>query len=360
MTLQTTEQTVTPHQAKERIDARLQQFFDQQLHKAAALDARYVNLWQAAAHLTLAGGKRLRPYLVMLGYQSVAQDPTPEALIEVGLAHELLHASLLMHDDIIDQDLQRYGKPNVAGVLNGQYAPHTDAATAHHYASGAALLAGDLLLAAASQVIAKAAIDPAVKLDLLTLLHEAVFTVASGELLDMESGMPTLATHDPLKVAAQKTAYYSFVAPLVSGAILAGGDKEVCEALKVFGHNLGIAYQLADDLLGVFGDEKETGKSNMSDLREGKATYLLQVAMERANDQQKQCLQTALGNPALDAAMADAVRSVLRDTGAVAQTEQTIGSYADNARAAIDTLSMSPQVKVTFEHLVVQATERNK
>lgn len=251
---------------------------------APAEDA-YRTLWdemRAAA----AGGKGARPRLVTRTYEALGGTDLALAA-HIGDAVELLHAAFVMHDDVIDHDSTRRGRLNVNGAFE-KNALHSGATpdTAANLGAAAGILAGDLALVGTITAVARTPAPAHVVAALLDLFEEAVRTTAAGELADVELslgvGHPTLA--DVLTMEERKTAVYSFVLPMQAAALLVD-DEHASAALPLLdqlGRHLGVAFQLQDDLLGTFGDPARTGKSNLTDLREGKLTPL--IAHARGTD----------------------------------------------------------------------------
>jgi geranylgeranyl pyrophosphate synthase len=303
--------------------------------------------------VTQAGGKRLRPYLVLLGYAAAGGEAFSE-LIPAAAAQELLHQCLLIHDDIIDRDDIRHGVLNVTGRFKQIY-HHADQA---HYANSAAILAGDLLLSGVYQMVNESTHEASIKARIMQRIGEAMYSVGAGELLDTESAMMPIGDTDALKIARLKTASYSFVIPLLCGAEQANANSTTMAGLREFGENLGIAYQLKDDLLGVFGDEQQTGKSSSGDIREGKHTLLMQLAVQRATKAESQILQAVLGNPQAAPATIDHVRAIVLSSGAQDIVLQKIDDYLKRATQATKTFSMSPQLSAAFEMLLTQLHRR--
>ena len=256
--------------------------------RAARTDPTQLQLWETLTDATR-GGKRFRPALVMAAYRALSDplsDPlsdkdggsSQDAAATVAAALELLHTAFVVHDDVIDGDDVRRGRLNVSGT----YAAHARAAgagedEARELGRAAGILAGDLVLTTAVRAIATCGAAPEVVGRLLDLVDAALHTTACGELADvmhsLRLGTTTLA--DSLRMEEQKTSAYSFALPLQAGALLAGADETTVGWLGKAGRRMGIAFQLLDDLLGVFGDPSVTGKSATSDLRAAKQTPLL-------------------------------------------------------------------------------------
>ncbi len=257
-------------------DEALQRLLEQGRARAAATDPDHARLWDA---LTAAaeGGKRFRPALLVAAHDALDGASTAAA-VQTGAAVELLHTALVIHDDVIDGDDVRRGRPNVSGTFHA-YAVAAGAGEDEAAALGrtAGILAGDLALAAAIRAVATCGAPPEVTHRLLDLFDAAIHVTAAGELADVRMSLSIGAASLPesLAMEEQKTSAYSFALPLQAGAVLAGADDVTVDRLGEAGRVLGIAFQLADDLLGVFGDPSRTGKSATGDLRAGKQTPLL-------------------------------------------------------------------------------------
>lgn len=236
-----------------------------------------------------ADGKRVRPRLVAAAFRAFsdgdALSPASEAAVwQVAAAFELLHTAFVVHDDLIDRDLERRGSPNVAGRFRARalgFGAPADEATL--VAEAAAVLAGDLLLFEASRLIAAAEVDGAVRSTLFDILDDAILVSAVGELADVENAARTDVpdTDDLLGVAHDKTAAYSFEAPLLAGALLAGASADARAHLAAAAADLGLAFQLVDDLIGTFGTRRQAGRDPGADLREAKRTPLIGLARRR-------------------------------------------------------------------------------
>jgi geranylgeranyl diphosphate synthase type II len=282
-------------------------------------------------------------------------------MVPIAAALELLHASLLMHDDIIDRDYTRYGVSNVAGGYRHAYEQLLeDEVERTHFANSAALLGGDLLLSGAYQMIAQSALSNEDRMMAQHLLTEAIFQVAGGELLDTESSFREFGAIPAELVAVYKTASYTFVTPLLVGATLAGITGEQKVFLRIFAENLGVAFQLQDDLLGVFGNSNQTGKSTVGDLREGKKTYMVEQFCVLADEQQKEYFFRYFGQETLTVAQADQLRTQLIESGAMQQTEDAIAAYVHRAQQALSELHVSESHRQQFIELIDKAVKRSK
>jgi geranylgeranyl diphosphate synthase type II len=355
MSMVRTSPLVTLEQVRHDVDAILARFFDEHLLAATDVDPSYEKLWATMQRMYRAGGKRIRPYLVMLAYEG-AGGTEAAGVMRVAAGVELLHMAMLIHDDIIDRDYTRHGQQNIAGTYKKTYhaAPHTT-----HYAHGAALLAGDLALSGAYQLILSSSLPAGQRVLAGQLLSQTIFTVTGGQLLDMEGVMQPVTSVNSLKIAALKTASYSFVSPLTVGARLAGAEQSVLLALTRYGEALGVAFQLADDILGLFGDEAVTGKSSKSDIAEGKPTYMMQRALALSDELVRTELSAILGSKNLTDANVHWTREVVIATGAKREAEQLIETYAATALQAIANTGLTPDVHNALVALIALATRRD-
>lgn len=265
------------------VDAQMRSLFDERRRRAALINKSYAAFWDHIAEVAMAGGKRIRPYLTMVGNGSF-----DERVLPVALAQEFIHIAMLVHDDIIDQDTMRHGVNNMTGRYIDTYSPHVDDVRALHYANSAAMLGGDSLISEAYRLIETSTYSHEVRQKLSEQLATSIFEVIGGELLDVEAGFVTNVSHDPLTIYRYKTSSYSFIGPLLSGAYCAGTDDATLATLERFATNMGVAFQIQDDLLGVFGDEQQTGKSTTSDLREGKQTLLVRYHTDLMTPEQRE------------------------------------------------------------------------
>jgi len=316
-----------------QVDAVLARFFSLAKIRASALGAQYEQLWQVLENNTI-GGKRFRPRMVMAAYQSLGGTDT-EAAAYIGAAFELLHTALIVHDDVIDRDFVRRGLPNISGTYRSLALEQGGSeAAAEHSGLSAAVIAGDLALFNSYRLIDRSGVGDEIRSRLLDVMDEALFASAAGELIDVDFSLaPSMpGVDDILSMERLKTAVYSFECPLQAGAILAEADEQVVTALGDFGRELGIAYQIVDDLLGVFGSEQETGKSTIGDLREGKRTVLISYATSTAS---WPLIEPLIGDPDLEEEGAVIVRQALTDCGARAFAEGLARYYANRALARL-------------------------
>ncbi len=326
-----------------QVDAVLARFFSLSKNRAAAFGPQYVQLWQTLENNTI-GGKRFRPRMVMAAYEALGGRDT-EAAAYVGAAFEMLHTALIVHDDVIDHDFVRRGIPNISGTYrDAALAAGRNARIAEHSGISAAVIAGDLALFNAYRLIDRSGVADLTRARLTEVMDDALFASAAGELIDVDFAIQAEVPRvdDILTMERLKTAVYSFECPLQAGAILAGASDEVVGTLADFGRDLGIAYQIVDDLLGVFGTEAETGKTTIGDLREGKRTVLIAYATSTREWPE---VAEVFGTEELTEEDAERIRGVLVSCGARSFTEGLARYYANRALARLAEPHIPPALR---------------
>ncbi|MFC3996972.1 polyprenyl synthetase family protein [Nocardiopsis sediminis] len=333
--------------------------------KAAVAEREHLpgSFVQVVADFLAAGGKRLRPLLCITGWHAAVGERTPPpAVIRVAAALEMFHAVALIHDDVMDQSSLRRGEPTVHRALTGQRIASGDShESAERFGVGGAILVGDLVLTWSDELVHTADLTPGELSGLLPLIDMMRAEVMYGQYLDLAAtGSPTDDVEQALTIARYKTAKYSVERPLHIGAVLGGAGHDLLDALTDYALPLGEAFQLRDDLLGAFGDSAATGKPRMDDLRDGKHTALVALALRAASGPSADLLRDLLGRPDLTDAQAERVRAVLIATGARDDIEDMIARHRDrigellSARGAIH-----PGALPVLHHLADSATRRS-
>ena len=351
---------IHPSESKSSIDAFLRPVLEQKIIAASAIDTSYAALWKSIIELYNAGGKRLRSYMTLLTYQAYSDTPY-QAIIPAAAAQELLHLAMLIHDDIIDRDEIRYGVKNVQSQYFDLYTPHlTDTDERQHYAQSSAMLAGDLLISEAFVLVTQTSVSASTIMAAQQLLGSAIFQVIGGELLDTEATFKGDAAAHPLIIAEQKTASYSFVSPFLMGATLADASNEQKEILKKLGTQLGIAYQIRDDIMGIFGNETITGKSAEGDLREGKRTLLIEEFYRIASPAQQAEFTSLFGQSNMTAKQAERTRELLIESGAKKAVESMIEEFQHTCVILVETLDISETHRQSFTQLIQLCLQRDQ
>lgn len=243
---------------KAEVELKLEEYCDQMIHDADEIGSGYGDLWREIKSLINAGGKRIRPYLVCLTYAAY-EGSDREKIIQIACSWELLHTCLLIHDDIIDRDIIRHNKLNISGKYQERYKKLIDK-DSEHYSMSAALLAGDLMLLSSYDIVDRSSASSNIKSQVRKYLRQAFFSSGGGELMDIESAFYPIKSSYPITIANYKTAVYSFQLPMVCGAMVAGASEEELKKLGSIGREVGVAFQLRDDLLGVFGNSTLTNQ----------------------------------------------------------------------------------------------------
>ncbi|MFT3715469.1 MAG: polyprenyl synthetase family protein [Gordonia sp. (in: high G+C Gram-positive bacteria)] len=324
---------------------------------APTLNAIYPTVGDAGdvvQDFVLGGGKRIRPLFVHTGWRcGVTESPAPSApgatedeTLRVCAAIELIQACALIHDDILDRSDTRRGRPTVHRVFEARHGEAGWSGDAAHHGTSVAILAGDLALAWADDLVhgytpaPEAGPDPRPLSPRVGRLWSRMRTeVLGGQLLDITnevSGDESITA--AYRVMEYKTAAYTVARPLELGAALAGASPGLGAALRVIGTDLGLAFQLRDDVLGAFGDPAETGKPSGDDLVAGKRTVLIAQALEATDTAQADVLRSLLGH-ALSADELAAARGIVTGSGALAAVETQIDTLL---RSALDGIAALP------------------
>jgi geranylgeranyl diphosphate synthase, type I len=315
--------------------------------------------WLDAITELLSGGKRLRAAFCYWGWRAAGGEDCP-AVYDAAAALELLHASALVHDDLMDASDTRRGGPSVHRRFAARHAAGGWRGSSGSFGAGTAILIGDLLLAWTDELFQASGLPPAALRRGQPVLDAMRAELICGQYLDLLGQTAGDGTVDSaLRVARYKSAKYTVERPLQLGAALASPDGPPAAAFTRYGLPLGVAFQLRDDVLGVFGDPARTGKPASDDLREGKRTVLVALARERSSRDQREVLDRRLGDRLLDETGAQEVRSVLAGTGALAECERMIDSSVAEALAALDEAPITGQAKRALAELAVAATARS-
>ncbi|GIG90082.1 geranylgeranyl pyrophosphate synthase [Plantactinospora endophytica] len=323
-----------------------------------SVDDGLVVVVEALEAFVLGGGKRLRPAFGYWGYRGAGGTDSEE--IVSGLASlEFVQASALIHDDLMDRSDTRRGEPSVHRRFAARHRAAGWAGAPDGFGESSAILLGDLCLVWSDELLHGSGIDPVTVSRARPVFDEMRAEVTIGQYLDVL----TQATRDTSvdrasKVARYKSAKYTVERPLLFGAALADAPAELRAAYSRYGLPLGEAFQLRDDVLGVFGDPGQTGKPAGDDLREGKRTYLVAAAFEATDPAGRDLLTRRLGDPGLDQAGIDAVREVITGSGALDRTERRIATLTDTALSALVNVDLEPEAREVLVDLAVVATRR--
>ncbi|MGW7531471.1 polyprenyl synthetase family protein [Amycolatopsis sp. NPDC054798] len=321
---------------------------------------------EALSEFVLGGGKRIRPTFAWWGWRGAggaASGPLAEGALQAVASLELIQACALIHDDLIDSSDSRRGKPTVHVAAEKLHADRGWLGSPSVFGLASAVLVGDLALAWADDMFAEAPL-PAATIAAARPAWRAMRTeVLAGQYLDVRTqAVGDASPEAALRIDRLKTAAYTVQRPLHLGAALAGADEQLIATLLEFGGDVGVAFQLRDDLLGVFGDPSVTGKPAGDDLREGKRTLLvalgLQLAAEQGDHAAAKVIADAIGAADLTSGTVDQVREALTSVGAVAAVERRIDELTASANAALERAHLAEPAPSALAGLIRLATQR--
>ncbi|HEX6232994.1 MAG TPA: polyprenyl synthetase family protein [Jiangellaceae bacterium] len=344
---------------------RLQDVLDRFLHEQHAvlteIHAELGPLVDAAADL-LRAGKRLRPAFCYWAWRGAGR-PDDEAIVSVGAALELFQAAALVHDDLIDGSDTRRGMPSAHRRFAARHAAEGWAGDPDRFGAAAAVLLGDLLLGWSDELFYESGLDDAALRRSRPVFDQMRAQVGAGQYLDVVAQATGASQPDRLAelartVMSYKAARYSVERPLVLGGSAAGADPDLLDAYARYGLALGEAFQLRDDVLGVFGDPASTGKPAGDDLREGKRTLLIAYTLERADPTAAKTVDRLLGDHHIDADGIDALRQIIVDTGALRAVETQVANLVERARGALAAATVTAESRKSLDALVTAATAR--
>ena len=311
------------------------------------------------ARTSVSGGKRFRASFCWWGHQSVSESaPDDPALLRACASLELLHASALVHDDYMDASDVRRGRPATHRAFEQLHRENRWSASPEQYGASAAILLGDLLLSWSDELLRTCGLPADRVLDALGYFDRTRSEVVTGQFLDVSAQARGSADVDTaMTVLRYKSAKYSIERPLHIGAALGGASPAVIEQLTRFGLPLGEAFQLRDDLLGVFGDPSVTGKPAGDDLVEGKRTVLVSLALDALPAPDAHLLDSSLGTP-LDEKRVATLRDLIDSSGARAQVEDVITALTERSLKALAAADITPRARAVLEGLAADATQR--
>ncbi|WP_328315672.1 polyprenyl synthetase family protein [Streptomyces sp. NBC_00388] len=338
---------------KARVDRILASFVDQEVGQLTAIDEQLTPLATQLCAVTLEG-KRLRAAFCYWGWRAAGQ-PDCDEMVRAAAAMELVHAAAVVHDDLIDNSPVRRGAPAAHIALQGALTGRTG-----RQAGGRALamLAGDLLMSWAGQLFTSCGLPASYLARARPMWAVLARELIAGEALEILRTGSRPYARSSLQVIRYKTAKYTVEHPLHIGGRLGGGPPALFEVFSAYGLPLGEAFQLRDDLLGIFGDPEVTGKSNMDDLVGHKPTTLLAATWASADTAERKVLGALLGRRTLDQEGLDQVRDIMRRTGAVGQIEDLIAERVQAATAAIVRAGLPAPAAAALTGLVGSAVVR--
>jgi geranylgeranyl diphosphate synthase type I len=343
-----------------QIQACLDQFLAEQKPILADIGPETLPLWDSAKTL-LNGGKRLRPLFCYWGWSAAFGDANQrDSVITAASSLEFLQACALIHDDVMDGSDTRRGLPAAHRQFASMHRGSQWMGIPDRFGEGAAILLGDLCLSWADQLLLTSGL-PTENLNAAKSVYNEMRTeLMAGQYLDLlEQARGGGSVERALRVVRYKSAKYTIERPLHIGAALALAPQEVFDAYTGYGLPLGEAFQLRDDILGVFGDPEVTGKPAGDDLREGKRTVLIAIATERANPVQLKSIHELLGDEHLSLSGIETLREIIRETGALDYTETLISQLLDASLMALNNAPLDPNAVTALTELAHKSVQRS-
>ncbi|MEY2732287.1 MAG: hypothetical protein RLZZ523_158 [Actinomycetota bacterium] len=304
------------------------------------------------------GGKRFRPIFAYLGFLGTGAVPRHE-ILKACTALELVHVCALIHDDVMDGSDTRRNKPAIHKLFQALHDESSYQGNSERFGLASAILLGDLALVWADRLLVESGISREEFISAQEVFSDMRDELMAGQYLDvLEGALATTSVERSLKVARFKSGKYSIERPLHFGAALAG-KTEFNETYSKFGLPLGEAFQLRDDVLGVFGDPKVTGKPAGDDIREGKRTVLVAVTMENSTPAERKIVTSALGNQLLTDVEVQEIQGIIKATGALAEVEKLITELTDEAISALRQSAVEGRIASVLEEMAIIATQRS-
>ena len=343
---------------RDAVEIELAGFLTEQSDYLKTISSDLTPVAQALSSFLLDSGKRLRPLFAYAGCLSAGcnpQTPTIKAMASL----ELLQACALIHDDLMDGSDTRRGKPSIHRHFESMHVQDELEGFAPAYGLAAAVLLGDLALVWSNQMLNAAELTFKQFQDVMPIHDEMRVELMAGQFLDIhEQTQKTTDLPRSQKIARYKSGKYTIERPLHFGAPLGGASNQLINAYTKYGVPLGEAFQLRDDVLGVFGDPAETGKPAGDDLREGKRTVLMAIAIDMANQAQEKVLKSGLGNPDLNTTQVEIMQEIITQTGALAHIEIMIEELTNASLSALNFEEIHPAGRDLLTQLAVIATSR--
>jgi len=327
---------------KDKIELRLKIFLDEKIAEAKKISDSSREIMQCIKDFSLRWGKRIRSILVVMAYKSLG-GKNENAIIDIAVSAELMQSFLLVHDDIIDDDSLRRGGPTMHRTYAEKYKDYNNP---KKFGESMAIIAGDLLAVLGNETISKSDFDEGKRVRLLQKFNNIVKMTGYGEITDILLGLKThIREEDILKMHKLKTAAYTIEGPLHMGAIAAGASDEQLKTLTNYAIPLGQAFQIRDDILGMFGSEEKLGKPADSDIKEGKKTLLILKALENSDKEQKELILNALGNKNITKTELTKVRETIKKTGSLDYSEILAEKLVEKAKDVIKKSDFEKQGK---------------
>jgi len=355
-----TVKTETLADLRSAINAELMSFVSSENKYLESIGSELIPVAKAMQNFLLDSGKRLRPVFAYVGFLG-SSNPISTPILKACASLELIHVCALMHDDVMDGSDTRRGAPAVHRAFEAMHKEIGLKGSAEQFGISAAILLGDLALVWSAKALHNAGLSDEELIRALAMYDEMRVELMAGQYLDIyEQALGSQSVERSLKVARYKSGKYTIERPLHFGAALGSADpKPLYEIYSNYGLPLGEAFQLRDDVLGIFGDPSQTGKPAGDDLREGKRTVLLAMTLDLINESEKNLIEGSLGNSGLSSEKVNQIREIIKNSGALAEVEKLIESLTNKALTSIDSPLLSKQAQGFLSELAIMVTKRS-
>jgi len=341
------------------IDVFLRHFFQQKIKEAKRITPIAAGMWEHFQNF-IAGGKRIRGGLVKLGYECLG-GVDEKKILPVSAAVEIVHGALLAHDDIIDQSELRHGHPTIHKQYENYHQAHYQKGLPIRYGENMAIVVGILAEYEAVSLVNQSQFLPQLKVQAINELCRFLEETGYGEGLDVDLAQrEEIKEKEVLTIHSLKTAQYTFAGPLKIGGILAGADEAQLKRFEDYGMPVGIAFQLQDDILGMFGTEEKTGKPADDDIKEGKNTLLYTQALKSGTASQQKRLKSLWGKKDITPKELEEARRIIKDTDSLAYSQNLAFELVKKGKKAVSKITKNRELQEVFLSLADFVIGREK
>ncbi|OQB05700.1 MAG: (2E,6E)-farnesyl diphosphate synthase [bacterium ADurb.Bin212] len=331
---------------KKILDRELKKYLDLKVREAAKVSPHAKELMDHIYDLTLRGGKRIRAALLFYSYVAHGGKNKKEALL-AAMSMEMAETYLLIHDDIMDNDNLRRGGTTIHEsyrlIAEDRFKGKTNSSS---FGSSLGILAGDIACGMSNEILAERNFKSEFVKRALLEMNRIYIIEGYGQALDILSEIrEDVIIDDVIKVHEMKTVPYTFDGPIKIGAILAGADDKKVKALEKYSYPLGTAFQIQDDILGMFGSEEKLGKPVTSDLKEGKKTLLILDALENCTEKQRETILLYLGNKRVSLRGLEIVRKIIIQTGSLEKSKKMADDLVKRSYKSMQGMKLNKEGK---------------
>ena len=343
----------------DKINSFLENFLREKVKESKNINPSLPLFWKNMEDIIIRG-KRIRGNLIRLGYECF-KKPQDKKLLPISTSLELTQSAILIHDDVIDQSKLRRNQLTIHEKYKKYHLKKYKKGSPLHYGESMAIVLGIIGYYEAIRLITQSQFKDELKIKAINEFSYFMTNTGYGEGLDVDlSYREKIKQKDIFDIYTYKTAYYTIIGPLKIGAILAGAKKKDLKIFEDYGTPLGIAFQIQDDILGIFGDEKSTGKKTGDDIKEGKNTILFTQALKRANSKQKEILEKLWGKRNINIKEINQVREVIIQTGSLKYCQELAINLTKEAKNKVSKITKNKNLQEIFLSLADFIIKREK